>query len=467
MNDTIEQKPRAKRRWLSFSIRGLLIFTLLIAVGVVLPIKWREHDLAQYRVEEDVDSKIDLANGWTFRPRLRKADPITWKEYPSHLWKRTMNWGHDEDLYQDIESVHMPLEELVRLGPELQKLRSLKSIHLFMENSDDHGAPILEEELELLASLKTLEIIDLSGVAISPAQLRKLTVLPNVTCINFPMSRSSLPYLEVLSDFRKLETISLHDVPITRQAIETLAGFEQLRSLSIYYWIQKETTEEVEAIGELKQLTSLYVCNYSYNDQWFQTAGNLTSLRSLHLSFHSETDRAPGENFHQLSNLTQLENLTIDGVQIDDDALATIGKLSGLKVLACDASRTTDAGMKHLANLPQLTKANLSGTRISIHGLHTLSQSSTLDEVYLGGRFQVFLRNHRQVFCGTCALPFDYADNSQFDKDNATPSAILATHTIYSEDPFVSPEALTDLPDNFADTINDPFQPFSEASDKP
>ncbi|QDU78269.1 Leucine Rich repeats (2 copies) [Bremerella volcania] len=469
MNPTKDTPDKPRRRWLSFSLRGLLVFTVVVAVGIALPMRWRQDDIAQYKVEQQVSTQIDSVDGYSMTYRLPGSDEITWVEYPSYLWKRAMNWGHDADLYEDIESVHLPINKLNRLAPQLKKLRSLTSIDILSSNTGEYGRPLSDEVIEHFAGIDTLEELDLWAVTVTPRQLRRLSSLPNLRRLVLPSSESSIAILDEVSSFHQLESLKVNDVPITRPNVEKLAAIPKLQTLTIDSSAPLSTPDGIQAMAALTRMQWLVIDVPSVDDRWYDALGKMTSLTNLYLKGHRERVAAPGEAFAQLSSLTKLKVLTIDGVSIDDKALETIGKMTSLTELNCDASLTTDAGMKHLAGLPQLREANLSGTRITIHGLHELSKSPTLDYVHLGAGFQVSLQDHRVHLCGTCAFPYDYANTTQFGEANSAawrnlirisernssegPSA--ASEFSPGEDPFAPP---TELPDNFADTIGDPFE---------
>lgn len=472
MRPTTDKPKSPKRRWLSFSLRGLFLFAVIIAVGIALPMRWHQDDIAQYEVEQEVIAQIESANGWTYGKRWPLRQQSTWAEYPGHLWKQVMNWGHDADLYDDISGVVLPTEKLERLTPQLKKLRSLRSISFSPINSDDFGLPLSDEDIAHIAAIDTLEDLDLASVTVTPDQLRRLSALPKLQVLELPLTGKTTPFLNELSRFPVLEHLSVDDVPVDESCMKALQSIHNLKYLDLEVSKVLPTSDGIAVLSSLGNLETLRLNVPSLDDRWFQAVGSLTSLKLLSIRGSVDTGKAPGFDFTQLSNLSKLESLTVDGVCIDDQALETIGKMTSLTELKCDASLTTDAGMKNLAGLANLTEANLSGTQITIHGLHELSKAPMLDYVHLGAGFHVSLRDHRGHFCGTCAMPFDYASKTQFGEANAAwYRSITITESDSSQDPFASTEyssevdpfaPTTELPNNFADTINDPFLPPSE-----
>jgi len=479
MKDANPIPKKTKRRWLSFSLRGLLVFTILAAVTVALPLRWRQEDIAQYQVEQVVGRQIKGAKGWASHQRLPESKDVSWSDYPGHLWKQATNWGSDADLYEDIESVHLPTSKLDKLVPQLRKLRSLRSIDISPDEDDAYRQRLSNEVIEQLGEIDTLEDLDLSMVSVSPSQLRRLSQLPNLRELSLPQYEQATPILQELSHFPHLESLTLEEVPYSQRNMELLQAIPHLKKLtntSIIVLSDEDgiaaSDEGIDALGKMTQIEWLVIDVPVLDDRWYQCLGKMTSLTHLSIYGERELNEAPGAEFSHLASLTNLESLTIDGVRIDDQALETIGKLTSLTDLACDASLTTDAGMQHLAGLPKLKEANLSGTQITIHGLHALSTSRTLDYVHLGSGFHVSLRDHRGHTCGTCAFPSDYAEKTQFGPTDRWPSSIGVNANEPTsqpdEDPFAAADdpfaAPAELPDNFADPINDPFVPVDEDS---
>ncbi len=469
--DHASPQPKPRRRWLRFSLRGLFVLIIIVSIAIALPMHWQEDDIAQYKVEQQVATQIESMNGTFYGAPISSREEVSWFDYPSYLWQKSMNWGHGTDLYDDIHSVTLPIRDLDRLAPQLKKLRSLEKINISTSNVDDFGMPLYDEEIKQIADVETLEELDLSEVNVTPSQLQELSSLPNLRHLAFPVRGDPVALIEALPSFPKLEHIKIDDLPITQSTVAKLEQLPNLQILTLSSFRPKADSGGIQAMGRLTQMQWLVIDVPSLDHRWYDALAKMPQLTNLYIKGARQIDAAPGDAFAKLSTLTNLEVLTIDGIRLDDKALETIGKMKSLTELHCDASLTTDAGMKHLAGLPKLKEANLSGTQITIHGLYALSKSPSLDYVHLGAGFQLSLQDHRKHFCGNCAGPVDYAETNQFgepyspwknlvpriegdsNEDSSSPEYLPG------EDPFAPP---TQLPDNFADTINDPFLPTNQ-----
>lgn len=121
------------------------------------------------------------------------------------------------------------------------------------------------------------------------------------------------------------------------------------------------------------------------------TLEQLKSLTELQLGGHRKSDKKhlfvePAE-FRFLTSLTTLRKLHLgenDGVT--DDALVHVGKLTGLRELILWDAPMTDAGVKHLAGLAELTDLDLAfATKITTAALPDIAKLPKLQRLNLAG----------------------------------------------------------------------------------
>jgi hypothetical protein len=98
------------------------------------------------------------------------------------------------------------------------------------------------------------------------------------------------------------------------------------------------------------------------------TLDDLKTLKDLRLGGHRASDNKhvhiPSGEFRHLLGLPALENVNLaecDG--FDDESLAFIGKLAGLKTLNLGDAQVTSAGLKHLTGLKHLESLDLGWTK--------------------------------------------------------------------------------------------------------
>jgi Leucine-rich repeat (LRR) protein len=121
------------------------------------------------------------------------------------------------------------------------------------------------------------------------------------------------------------------------------------------------------------------------------TVAQLQAMQELKLGGHRKSDKkhlfVKPDEFRHLTVLTGLKKLNLgenDGVT--DEALAHVGKLTGLRELILWDAPLTDSGLKHLRNLKELTTLDLAfATKISDAGLDDIAALSNLEMLNLAG----------------------------------------------------------------------------------
>lgn len=121
------------------------------------------------------------------------------------------------------------------------------------------------------------------------------------------------------------------------------------------------------------------------------TADKLKAQTELQLGGHRKSDNkhlfVKAEEFRHLTPLTGLKKLHLgenDGAT--DEALAHVGKLTGLTELVLWDAPITDAGLKHLTGLKELTALDLAfATKITTAGLEHVAKLPKLEKLNLAG----------------------------------------------------------------------------------
>jgi hypothetical protein len=96
-----------------------------------------------------------------------------------------------------------------------------------------------------------------------------------------------------------------------------------------------------------------------------------TSLRQLQLYCPKLTDAG----MEHLAGLPQLRRLSLSRTQVTDAGLEHVKELTQLESLDLYGTQVTDAGLKHLKKLTQLSQLNLSRTRVTDEGVRHLEQA--------------------------------------------------------------------------------------------
>jgi len=83
-----------------------------------------------------------------------------------------------------------------------------------------------------------------------------------------------------------------------------------------------------------------------------------------------------------IERLSQLKKLNLDGSPVTDSGLAHVTGLKNLKFLSLRGTKITDAGLTSLTALPSLEEIDLEATKITDRGMESLGKISSLKKVY-------------------------------------------------------------------------------------
>jgi len=144
---------------------------------------------------------------------------------------------------------------------------------------------------------------------------------------------------------------------------------------------------EMRQIGRFRRLESFGLWNWwEVSDESVQELCQLPRLKHVRLGDSPVSDRS----LALLARLPNLEVLELQGTRITDDGLAVLAGHPRLRGLGIGGSPRrkgsfSDAGLVHLARLPQLEELNLEFTRVTPAGLAALQKLPRLGRLNLRG----------------------------------------------------------------------------------
>jgi len=127
----------------------------------------------------------------------------------------------------------------------------------------------------------------------------------------------------------------------------------------------------IKAICELPGIRSLCLGQTTLQDDSLATIGRIRSLEDLDVGGTDVTD----EGLRLLRGLDHLEWLRLRETRITDRGMAYLGRLNSLKYLDLSGCDVTDNGVKELKHLPSLKLLRLTGTNITTQGRTALRAS--------------------------------------------------------------------------------------------
>ena len=126
--------------------------------------------------------------------------------------------------------------------------------------------------------------------------------------------------------------------------------------------------DKLAKLSELTALEELSLDKSIFTDAGLKHLEKMTSLRWLSLSETPITD----EGLKTLAKLPKLEFLRLDQDRITDKGLENLKGMQSLRDLSLWRTGVTDAGLVHLATLPNVNRISLDETQVSDTGLEHL-----------------------------------------------------------------------------------------------
>jgi len=221
-----------------------------------------------------------------------------------------------------------------------------------------------------LPHLKTLTVGHYSGGLVDAQWLRSLPSLRELD-----MEGQLGRMLEAIGGLRALRTLTLFDCmkPLTDEGLKQIAELRQLESLTLRVSAWSVTDKGMTALGHLARLRELELDPlHGVTSEGLACLGKLERLRSLTLGLVE--GRPPGGAIGRIAahvaGLKQLEELSIHGTAVTDDALQQLADLKALRRLDLTGCHGfTDEGlaalMEALPNLEEVVRSHKAESRDS------------------------------------------------------------------------------------------------------
>lgn len=139
------------------------------------------------------------------------------------------------------------------------------------------------------------------------------------------------------------------------------------------------STETIDSLSQLTELESLSLWGTTVGDDDLRKLKSLKQLRTIDLSFTDVT----GASLQTLSALENLVSVRFDSCDVTDQHLAELESMPQLAMLYLRATKVTDRGLKHLRFLDQLLLLELSDCKISDAGLISLGDLPVIQHLWL------------------------------------------------------------------------------------
>jgi thiol-disulfide isomerase/thioredoxin len=275
-----------------------------------------------------------------------------------------------------------------RLGSDaketLQQLGRLPALRVLGVKVKERAKP---EDFSYVADLASLEELrwffgKLDGNVLKA--IGKNGKLSTLILVNVEIGDNFLEGLEALTQLTELELASMYDLPFTSdQLVQTLTKLTHLEKWPLLAGISSNSLQlisehrplkqltlrskgddvelkQLQAVGNLTNLTHLELHNVDIDDEWLKCLKNLHQLEYLRL-FDTEVD---GHGFANLSGLSNLSRVDIFNTSIDGawtvPKLAALAEIPNLRELQMGGSFSKD-DLLPLVNLKSLRSLRLWG----------------------------------------------------------------------------------------------------------
>ena len=180
---------------------------------------------------------------------------------------------------------------------------------------------------------------------------------------------------KALAGIGNLKQITSYIVPLDEDLAQ-VARLRYVKHLDLQT-TPKLTDDALHFLGRLSRLETLTISGGHFTAAGFQHLTGLRYLRRLGLV-----------SWHRLSHSHSSDPLVTwlgskRTVEVTDEDLAEVGKLTGLEELRVASTRITDAGLAHLAGLSKLKTLELGATAITSAGIEHLAKLKNIQMVKL------------------------------------------------------------------------------------
>jgi hypothetical protein len=237
---TTADPPKRKRRWFQFSLRTLLLFTLICAVAA----SWVAHRMDKKRAEREAIAAIRKAGGLVYHDCEEVHKDTSGKMVasgtrgPEWLQKLVGDDFFTDPLLVSFIKVRESTEATMTIVGELDELR-----WLFLAESN-----VTDAGLANLMRLRQLTNLNLGGTNITDAGLAHLTKLRKIEYLMLDRTKITDAGLVHLEGIDSLWRLSLTNTNVTDAGLEHLRRLTKLDAL----WLEgtKVTKAGIESLQE-------------------------------------------------------------------------------------------------------------------------------------------------------------------------------------------------------------------------
>lgn len=265
MSSDVQPSAKLRRRWLTLSLRGLMILVLLLS----LPMGWIARDVVRAQREANVISAIENAGGFASF-QYQSVINLSETPEPPGPWILRRLFGDHLHAHIDYVSLYEP-EGVDSIVPQLVHFHRLEFLSL-------PEAPLNDRSVEVISQLPTLRELDLSKVELTIEQMRVVLKAPQLKSIWLSNDLASDEVLELLPTFApQLEEINLAETTITDVGMHSLGRLPHLTYVDIE-GAPEVTNRGLASLADCQKLVSFNASATSIDEGCLDTLQKLPHL---------------------------------------------------------------------------------------------------------------------------------------------------------------------------------------------
>jgi internalin A len=357
---SVQQMERPRRRWLQFSLRGLLVLMLVVALGL----GWIGYERRRAMRELKTAEEIKAAGG-DFGTSSRS-------DHAAPRWLDLLLGSH---YFTPVDSLRFPIGATNEDLRQLSVMRRLERLMLSATRIDDDG-------LDRVAEMRHLTELNLRSTNVTDAGVDKLAALSELARLDLDATAVTDGVWQTLARMPKLNILSLCDTR-TDSELAAAAGLD-INALRYFSHLAAPSEEHRHTVLLLEHHGGRFFFN---GPEWRRAFDVTVGMRVWHFpnKWHGSVE--------QLSMLQKVEGL--DAVyllaQSADEPLSVISQLSGLRCLGMITEEASVEGLGAIAELKKLERLSITHMGVLPAGaLDFLPELPNLKSLDLGpGRIDV------------------------------------------------------------------------------
>jgi hypothetical protein len=268
--------------------------------------------------------------------------------------------GFREQLSLRCLSIRAP--QLIRqLLPEIDSLPMLEELGLCAER-------LSADAIRGLCTAPALSRLSLENTHIDREAVEAIAKLPQLKILHLDSCSYPAGIDATFVPMPRLKSLwisgGIYDGPHPLKALESFPGLQCLWIDSI--WCSREATQQIGRLTQLEELSLQYV---GLDDEMLREIQTLTKMRRAILG---NTTDFTGDGLRHLASWQDLEHLSVFSTPFEDGAAKHLSQFPALKAFVAHDTFLTDASIDSLVKLANLKVAWVSKTKISPAGMERL-----------------------------------------------------------------------------------------------